>query len=41
MAKITPQNLWFEMLKFKHILRLSNGLTIPSLVGEHIKNEVF
>lgn len=34
---ITPQNLWSEMLKYKHLLGLKHGYTIPFLVGAYYK----
>ena len=34
---ITPQNLWSEMLKFKHLLKLEHGYTIPFIVGAYYK----
>lgn len=34
---ITPQNLWSEMLKYKHLLGLRHGYTIPFLVGAYYK----
>lgn len=34
---ITPQNLWSEMLKFKHLLGVKHGYTIPFLVGAYYK----
>lgn len=34
---ITPQNLWSEMLKFKHLLGLKHGFTIPFIVGAYHK----
>lgn len=34
---ITPQNLWSEMLRFKHLLGLRHGFTIPFLVGAYYK----
>lgn len=34
---ISPQNLWSEMLKYKHLLGLRHGYTIPFLVGAYYK----
>lgn len=34
---ITPHNLWSEMLRFKHLLGLRHGFTIPFLVGAYYK----
>lgn len=35
---ITPQNLWSEMLKFKHLLNLDYGFTIPFIVGAYYEH---
>ena len=34
---ITPQNLWSEMLKFKNLIGLKHGFTIPFIIGAYNK----